>query len=107
MVDSVCPVLRSQHIIVSSPSRLTTETCCCFDVDHTHAGAGVVVRGVVFAVLGVNFGGGRFVGLGGLVGLEMMSDCDDGGGRGGCAGLGGRSKLGHLLVHAQSTFCFT
>ena len=78
--------------------------CCCFEVDHTHAGAEVVVRGVVFAVLGVNCGGGRFVGLGGLVGLEMMSDCD-GGGRGGCAGLGGRSKLGHLLVHAQSTFC--
>ena len=79
--------------------------CCCFEVDHTHAGAEVVVRGVVFAVLGVNCGGGRFVGRGGLVGLEMMSDCD-GGGRGeGCAGLGGRSKLGHLIVHAQSFLC--
>ena len=63
---------------------------CCFDVDHTH-GAGEVVRGVVFAVFGVNCGGGRFVGLGGLVGLES------GGGRGcDCGGFGGRSKLGHL-----------
>ena len=69
---------------------------CCFDVDHTH-GTGEVVRGVVFAVFGVNCGGGRFVGLGGLVGLG-----DVGGGC--CGGLGGRSKLGHLYGGAQSVY---
>ena len=73
---------------------------CCFDVDHTH-GAGEVVRGVVFAVFGVNSGGGRFVGLGGLVGLESDGGCGCGCG---CGGLGGRSKLGHLYGGAQSVY---
>lgn len=69
-------------------SSASVMEACCFDVDHTH-GAGEVVRGVVFAVFGVNCGGGRFVGLGGFVGL---------GDGGGCGGLGGRSKLGHLML---------